>query len=245
MKSDSNLWGRSEEPPVTGSRKVNVGHQERQFSLAGGAALALLALRQTGVGRVLTLGSAAVLAYRGLSGNCPVNAKLGRTAAPVSDQPKPVELTTRVTVVAKRPQVYAYWRKLENLPRFMHHLDEVKELDKKRSRWRAPVPKGLGHLDWEAEIVEEKKDELIAWRSVEGADVDNAGRVEFADVPGDATEIRVRINYRPPAGYIGLRVGRFLNERFEDMVRDDIYRFKSMLEEGAIEIADQKPTGNT
>ena len=217
-------------PHASGSSRINIGHDERIASAAVGAALTLIALRG---GRLWLALSGGYLLYRGLSGNCRINSMLNRNTAGKQTEDKPLTVTDVVTVNKPREEVYSYWRKLENLPLFMHHLEEVKQLDSKRSHWKAKVPGGLVNIAWDAEILQEETNQRIMWRSVAGADVDNSGEVVFTDAPNNrGTEVKTTITYRPPAGALGLAVSKLFNPAFEKMVKEDLLRFKSVLETG-------------
>ncbi|MFC5066351.1 SRPBCC family protein, partial [Actinomycetospora atypica] len=105
-----------------------------------------------------------------------------------------------ITVNRPRPEVYRHWRDLERLPDFMAHLRSVRATDAGRSHWEASGPGG-STVGWDAEIVEDHESEVLSWRSIEGADVDNSGSVHFRDAAGGrGTEVVVDLRYRPPAG---------------------------------------------
>lgn len=220
-------------PPVTGSDHINVGQNERLISMAGGLLLAYLGLRNIrsfSTPNILSLVAGGLLLYRGATGHCPVNSAIGRNSAKGHGRVTGVDLGVSVTVDRPRDEVYRFWRKLENLPRFMRHLKEVKQLDNNRSKWTARVPGDITSVSWEAEIVDEIENQKIAWRSVPGTMIDNAGEVFFLDAPGKrGTEIRTRITYRPPAGEVGEFVAQMLTPVFEKMVREDILRLKDVL----------------
>src|SRR5690606_4832794 len=135
------------------------------------------------------------------------------------------------------------WWRLENLPRFMHHLRSVRELGGGRSHWVAKGPGPLPDVEWLAEITDEEENEVLAWRSLPGADVTNAGHVRFADAPGGGTEVRVRISYRAPAGAAGAAVARRLDPVFGQMVKEDVRRFKHLLEAGEVPTTEGQPSG--
>ncbi len=147
---------------------------------------------------------------------------------------KGIEIERSITVGLPPEQVYAYWHNFENLPRFMLHLEAVEVLDGTRSRWTAKAPLGMS-VAWDAVITEDIPNQLIAWQSVEGADVENAGIVRFQPAPGDrGTEVHVQMRYSPPAGRLGSLVARLLGEEPHQQVRDDLRRFKMLLETGEI-----------
>jgi len=217
-------------PPVTCTSTVNVGSAERVISALGGAALTVMALRdlksQAGISMLLTGG---FLLVRGLSGYCAVNNAIGRNTARKAGSP--VEVTTSVSLNKPVSEVYSFWRKLENLPRFMSHLEKVEEIDQTRSRWTAKGPAGVGSVSWEAEILEDHQNEFISWRTLPGSTVDNAGQVRFRGTP-NGTEIRVQMTYRLPAGDVGGVAAKIFSPMAEKMMRDDIRDLKRVLETG-------------
>ncbi|MEU5791388.1 SRPBCC family protein [Micromonospora purpureochromogenes] len=150
-----------------------------------------------------------------------------------------------VTVNRPASEAYRFWRDLENLPRFMAHLESVRVDDLRRSHWTARGPAGR-LVGWDAEIVEDRPDEVIAWRSLPGAQVPNAGRVRFVPAPGGrGTEVRVELGYAPPAGRLGRAVAKLFGEEPEQQIRDDLRRFKQVLETGEVVRSDASPQGIT
>jgi uncharacterized membrane protein len=132
---------------------------------------------------------------------------------------------------------------LENLPRFMTHLQSVRSLGGGRSRWRAAGPADR-EVVWGAEIADERVDEVIAWRSVRGAPVANSGKVEFRAAPGGrGTEVRVRLSYAPPAGKLGTAVAKLFGEAPDQQVRDDLRRLKQVLETKEVVRSAASPEG--
>ena len=149
-------------------------------------------------------------------------------------------VVTRKSVTVRRSpeECYEEWRDFERLPTFMRHLVSVTMLDERRSRWVARAPAGRT-VEWEAETTEDQPGELIAWRSVEGADVYNAGRVTFQPAPGDrGTEVRVTLEYDPPGGKLASKVAMFWREEPGQQVQDDLRHFKQMMETGEIVFSD-------
>ncbi len=211
----------------------NVGQVERIVSAAIGSLMVISAFgrNKSVVGRSSKLGIGGYLLYRGLSGNCPLYTAMGLEGP----QSKAIELRTTLTVNKPKEEVYRFWRKLENLPRFMEHLKMVKELDNRRSHWEAKIPGNIGNIEWDAEITDEKPGELIAWQSLENATIYNSGHISFRESPdGTGTELMVRIIYQPPAGNAGAAAAQLLNPIFEKMVKADIKRFREVIETGEV-----------
>ena len=143
-----------------------------------------------------------------------------------------------VTINRPLAEVYAFWRNLENFPRFMAHVESVEVIDRYRSRWRATAPAGM-HVEWDAEIISERENESISWRSVAGSGIQNQGTVTFEPAPaGRGTEVRVQLEYVPPAGVVGRIVARIFGEEPSQQVREDLRRFKQLMETGEIPISE-------
>lgn len=154
-----------------------------------------------------------------------------------------IRIEAAITVNRPAAEAYRFWRDFENLPRFMYHLESVRCDDARRSHWTARGPAGRG-IEWDAQIVDEQPERMIAWRSMPGARVPNAGRVRFVPAPGwRGTEIRVQLGYAPPGGALGRAVGKLLGEEPEQQVRDDLRRFKQVLETGEVVRSEGSPDG--
>ncbi|HYP25401.1 MAG TPA: SRPBCC family protein [Blastocatellia bacterium] len=158
------------------------------------------------------------------------------------------------TIMRPPEEVYGFWRDFRNLPRFMNHLESVDVIDERRSHWVAKGPLGAT-VEWDAEITDDTANESISWRSLEGSEVDNYGTVRFTRAPGDrGTEVRVEIEYNPPGGALGAGIAKIFGEAPEQQVKDDLSRFKQVLEIGEVVKSDasiysgphpaQPPEGN-
>lgn len=149
-----------------------------------------------------------------------------------SVQAGPVRRSITIAVTPER--AYTIWRDLRNLPAFMQRIDSVEELDSRRSRWQARTPLGAG-FTWEAEIVDDRPNERIRWRSVEGSEIDNQGEVRFRAAPGGrGAEVTVEIAYVPPAGELGRAASFFSNQALAVDLERDLQRLKQLLELGEV-----------
>jgi uncharacterized membrane protein len=149
-----------------------------------------------------------------------------------------LKVSKSVTIKRPRAEIYQFWRDLTNLPRFTMHLQSVTTTGDRRSHWVAKAPAGTT-VEWDAEIVEDRTDELISWRSTAGATVPNQGSVRFADAPADrGTEIRVELQYDPPAGSVGVIIAKLLGEEPAQQMHDDLRRLKQVLETGEVVLSD-------
>ncbi len=129
-------------------------------------------------------------------------------------------------------EVYRFWRRLENLPRFMTHLDRVTEASDGTSHWVAAAPGGMS-VEWSAEIINEIEDKVLAWRSLPGSDVVSAGSVNFSPARGGpSTQVSVNLQYAPPAGKAGALVLSLFGDEPSQTIREDLRRFKQLLEAG-------------
>lgn len=214
---------------------MNVGEAERLVSAGIGAGLALWGAAQCNLRGLAMAGLGAGLVYRGMSGQCQLYRALGVSTAqprgPATSVPSGHGVRVEKSVIVKRPidELYEFWRDLGNLPSVMSHLDSVTE-DGDRSHWKVKTPVGLD-LEWDAMIHNERAPHLIAWRSVEGSEVDSAGSVHFTETPdGEGTEVRVLLKYDPPAGAFGARVARWLGQDAASQIEEDLRSFKSNME---------------
>jgi uncharacterized membrane protein len=135
-----------------------------------------------------------------------------------------------------RADVYAFWRRLENWPLFMRHLENVDELDGNTSVWRLNMP-GMDEIRWEVRIVKDEKDAELSWHSVPDAAIESTGKINFSDTPGNATRIDVLLSYRAPSGVLGEKLSRLLTPAFRSRVQADIHNFKHYFENAGIEQA--------
>ncbi len=229
---------------------INVGRTERIASGIAAAAVAAVALRRRRL-RPLLLPLAGNLISRAITGRCPVNRALGRNSARegrvsrVVSVPRGEGIKIEKSVLVNRPaqELYRFWRNFENLPRFMDHLESVTVVDENRSHWVAKAPAGT-RVEWDATIHNEIEDQLIAWRSLPGADVDNAGSVHFTpSASGAATEVRVVLSYDPPAGKLGAAVAKLFGEEPAKQVEDDLRRFKQVVEAAEVAGNSKHPAG--
>ena len=168
--------------------------------------------------------------------------KHAETNGATEREPAQVERQAVVTVNRPPADVYRFWRRLENLPLFMSHLQSVEERDDRRSHW---VVSTLGTtVEWDAEITEDAVDERIAWRAVENADVPNEGTVTFRPAPGGrGTEIRVETRFEPPAGKIAEVFAKLLGADPARTMEQDLRRLKQVLEAGEIATTVGQPSG--
>ena len=219
----------------------NVGKVERAASIMGGTLLAVIGAKRKDVWGVGLALLGAGLLRRGVTGYCYTYQHLGVRTAEVGQGNHvsvPYELGIKVeraiTINKPRFEVFAFWRNLENLPRFMKHLSKVKITGPKTSHWVANAPAGKT-VEWDAEIINEAEGELIAWRSLPGSSVQNAGSVRFSDATGNrGTQVHVSLQYNPPGGPLGAMVAKMFGEEPEQQILEDLARLKAVIESGQV-----------
>lgn len=210
--------------------KENIDQGERILSMLAGSWLlykSLKNIRQHPVFAIQGAAAGGLMLYRGARGVCPVYKYLDKDTT----DPRSIIIIEDITVNVPREKVYAFWRELSNLPKFMKHLKSVEELSPEISVWKASTSAGIIDLKWNARITHEEKGRYIGWQSVKGSMIDNAGKVEFKDtLTGTGTELHIEIDYFPPAGSVGRGVASVFNGLFERMIREDIRNFKTYVE---------------
>lgn len=204
---------------------ANVSTLERILMITSGSYLLYKGLSQENKS-IVKIGSAGAMLARGISGYCPVYNAVDHLK---NDKPSNVNIRTNAVINRPISEVYSFWRNLENLPKFMNHLESVKSLSDTKSEWTAKGPAGIGTLSWTAEIIKDQKEKLLSWQSLPEASVKNFGKVLFK-AQGNKTEIEVTISYRAPLGLAGESAAKLLNPYFEKIVQDDIKNLKLYLE---------------
>jgi len=142
------------------------------------------------------------------------------------------EVRKAITIGCDAHALYTRWRQLESLPQLFSHVKSVTVLGPTLSRWTVEGPAG-SELTWDSEIVEDVPDRTIAWRSLQGAEVDSEGVVEFVPAPrGQGTEVHVRLRYHPPGGVLGRAVAALFHKNPAAQIGDDLRRLKQLVELG-------------
>ncbi|HWC15481.1 MAG TPA: SRPBCC family protein, partial [Terriglobales bacterium] len=194
-------------------------HFVRWGSLLGGGALALFGLSRRSKPGFALAAAGGLLAYRG---------------ATLEDADQEWYVETSFAINCSAGQAFRYWRNFENLPRFMRNLESVQVKDDRHSEWRAVGRMGKD-IHWRAEVVDEKENEWIVWRSLEGSDIDCRGSVHFHTAVGDrGIIVTASIECRPPAGALGKAVALLSGKNPEFMIKEDLRRFKALMEAGEV-----------
>ena len=187
----------------------------------------------------LAFATANVLGVTALDVYCAQELSRDEASAPTGE----IRMSRSIVINRSPEELYRFWHDFENFPRFMYHLKSVQATGPRTSHWVANGPVGT-NVEWDSEITADTPNELIAWRSVEDADVANAGIVQFERRPGGrGTIVRVEIKYRLPGGVAGAIVSRLFNESPEQQIYDDLHRMKQVIETGEVVVSDGSPEG--
>lgn len=227
----------------------NVGTTDRIASALAGAALAYVASQTSGVQRTALAGAGGYLILRGATGHCVVNHALrtgtnrpSADGAAVIPHGQGIKVEKSVQIMKPASELYAFWRQLDNLPKFMTHLESVEILDGDKSHWVAKAPFGRT-VSWDAEVIADTPNQKIAWRSLESADVPNAGSVTFEDKGDRGTRVKVLLEYNPSAGILGAAIAKIWGEEPNQQVYSDLLRFRALMEAGEIPTITGQPIG--
>ena len=216
---------------------VNVSATERIASAVAGGFLTMFGLRRRGAAGYGMALLGAELLYRGASGHCKTYSVLGVSTKEFIEPGTPVEvdparaISVRQSVYVGRPrdELFAMWRDFSKLPQFMEHLERVDVISPTKSRWVVAGPAG-STVEWDAEIVDERENEWIAWRTIEPAQVPNNGTVMFCEMSDGGTDVFVTLEAQPPAGKLGELVARMFGRAPKRQVRQALQRFKEIAE---------------
>lgn len=154
-----------------------------------------------------------------------------------------IKVDRSISVYRPVEEVYRFFRDFTNLPRFLAHVNAIREIDDKHSHWYVKGPAGM-EVEWDAEIINDEPNELISWRSLGSADVESTGSVRFERAAGNrGTIVRVSLNYMPPAGALGAAIATLFGEEPERQIKDDLRRVKQILEAGEVASVEGQPQG--
>jgi uncharacterized membrane protein len=219
------------------SQAIHIRDLERWASLAAATAAMAYGFSRRSVPGLCLAVAATPLAYAGIVGEWPfTNGRATETKTALGGS-KGIHVRESIRVERPLPEVYRFWRKLENLPRFMIHLERVTEIGDRRSHWVAKGPAGVS-VEWDADIINEEENKVIGWRSLPQSDVVTAGSVNFSTVRGGrSTQVSVHLQYAPPAGKAGAFLATLFGREPSQTIREDLRHVKHLLEAGEIPIA--------
>jgi uncharacterized membrane protein len=213
---------------------MNMTDKERIGSATAGGLLVAASLSRTGFWRGLLMGAGLTLVLRGATGRCTFYHELGidrrddrhRDGVPGNDG---LRIEHAVDIRCPARELYQFWRRLEQLPRILRHVEAVEPTDEWHSHWVARGPLGPP-LEWDAEIINERENELIAWQSIHGASLRNAGSVRFEPTYEGLTRLKVCIELQPVGGPAAITLARLFGTDPQRELTEDLERFKDFAE---------------
>jgi uncharacterized membrane protein len=237
---------RAGQAPAAG--QPNVGSWERLVSVGAGAGLLASAVARRDRWALVAVPIAGGLLYRGLTGRCSLNRALGKNSVGSNEQTavkaqQGVRVDTTVVIEKPPAAVYQFWRTLTNLPTVIDHLESVTE-DGIVTHWVAVTPFGT-RIEWDAEFIEDRPNELIAWRSLPEAEMDTAGSLRITELPHDrGTAARLVMKYDPPGGTLAASIASWLGTDVEEELIEGLRRMKQILETGEVATVTGQPRGS-
>ncbi|MGX5687327.1 YgaP-like transmembrane domain [Arcticibacter tournemirensis] len=218
------------------NKHININTAERIFSVGAGSFLLYAGIKHLFKNPFVAVSKAVAggtLLIRGTSGYCPAYAALGKDGT----QNEAINIKQNFTINKSRAEVFAFWRKFENLPMFMRHLQSVEKKGDNLWHWKAKFAGGVPAISWNAEIVKEEENHFIGWQSIKGSVIVNTGKVEFNDAPnGQGTEVQLVFSYHLPGGGVGTGIGWLINPLVENLIREDVRNFKRYMEAGEVPV---------
>lgn len=245
---------------VSAAAHRNVGDMERVISVVGGAALAAYGLDRRDMSGSFLAVVGAELIRRGTTGHCLVYDALNVSTASDATSHGPhrdlsvgrgatvrasraVRIEHVLTVKLAPAEAYAFWRDPANLPRISEFVEGVDVLSDRTAHWRVRGPAGT-MIEWDAEIINDIPNELLAWKSIGDAPIPNAGSLHFRAAPnGRGTEVRIVVEYEPPAGHLGAWMAKLVKENPDAQLRDALRRFKQLVETGEVLQTENQTSG--
>jgi uncharacterized membrane protein len=161
----------------------------------------------------------------GLLGAAIVGIWLGRRALNGAEA---IEVAHGVTIEAPVERVWEFWNDVQNFPRFMSYVRDVRSLGGDRSHWTVSGPGGVP-VEWDAVVTERVPNQVLSWRTVEGALVEHSGTVRFQPAGPGATRVDVRLSYRPAGGALGRGVASLFGADPERVIGEDLARVAAQL----------------
>ena len=219
---------------------INVGQTERLVTaLAGGAMAAYGISKRNPAGIALALMGGTLL-VRGATGHCPVYQAIGASTVAEDEH---VHIEDSVTINQPRTALFGFWREFANLAQIFPGIESVIPVGDTQHHWVAHTPDGR-KVTWDTEIIAEKKNALITWRTLPDSPVKHTASVRFVTVPhGRGTETRMSIEYTAPGGKLTHSLAQILSSAPETMLHESLRRFKQLMETGEVPTVKGQPKG--
>lgn len=120
---------------------------------------------------------------------------------------------------------YDQWTQFEEFPKFMEGVEEVTQVDDRHNHWTAEF--GGVRREFDTEIVDQKPDERIAWRTT-GGEVSQRGLVRFESVAPSRTRVELTMEVEPSGA---AEKTADMTGMIDRRVKGDMRRFKEFIEE--------------
>lgn len=219
-------------------RHINAGDLEHLGVMAAGTALLTVGLvRRNWLGWGMAILGGAMVA-RGAQGYKRLYPLVGKEipGKPITLPPRAIKIEKTLFINRSPDELYEFWRNLENLPKVMSHLLSVQLNSGNRSHWVAKAPAGTV-VEWDAEVINDVPNRLIAWQSLEGSDVDNAGSIHFEPYDEGGTQMKVVIRYTPPGDVLGAKIAKIFGSDPEKQIERDLLQFKRKVETENVQLS--------
>jgi uncharacterized membrane protein len=191
----------------------------RWGAIVGGSALAVYGLTRRSKTGAAVAAAGGLLAFGG---------------SRIPSEPASIHAEASFTVNVPQEEAYRFWLNLENLPRFMSHLESVRDLGNGQSEWVARGPLQMP-IKWTAQVVDKREGQWLVWRSEPNSVLPNNGSVQFRRAPGNrGTEVTVAMQYMPPAGPVGKTFAKLFGKDPSQAIYEDLRHFKQLMEAGEI-----------
>ncbi|WP_013324844.1 SRPBCC family protein [Gloeothece verrucosa] len=217
--------------------------KEHWASIISGSALVLMGLQQRSLKGALMALTGGGLVYQGVTKQSTIK-QAQETIKDTLGVGQIIRVEKTVTINKPAAELYNFWRNFENLPTFMKHLQSVTVYDDQRSHWVTKAPLE-NTIEWDAQIIKDEPNNLIAWTSTQEAQIEQSGFVRFRPATGNrGTEVKVVMEYNPPGGFLGQALSKLFGEAPEQQIGDELNRFKQLMEAGEIPTTEGQPKGS-
>ena len=157
-----------------------------------------------------------------------------RRAAQNRTTPAGRVITGKTILISKpRAELFQFWKDVQNLPQFLSNAKLI-GTEGKVSTWEVAAPAGQT-VKVQVELIEERENEFLAWKSTPDSQVEAHGRLTFKEAPADrGTYVEAEVNYKPPGGQAGRLIAHLFRKAPEVLARHEMKRFKMLMETGEI-----------
>ncbi len=227
---------------VASDLKMNVGDTERLVGGIAGLALLAAAINRRGTERWALLAASVGVLARSWSGRCPwyrlqeLDRRHQTSGVPGN---RGIRVMDEIEIHRSPEVLFKFWRDLERLPQVMRHVISVRQHSATRSRWKIRGPLGQS-VEWDAEVIREEAPRFIAWQSLPGAAVQNAGSVWF-EPSENGTRLKVSFEFDPPAGKAGAVLAEILGHSPQAQLSEDLASFKQFAEKELMPLSPLTP----